>query len=52
MKMKKIGIVISIFEFSISKLGGMAIFMTIWEKTFFEIFTWEGHTSTEVSKGY
>ena len=32
MKMKKLGKISSIFEFSISKLGYMDIFMKIWEK--------------------
>ena len=32
MKMKKIGKTSSIFEFSISKLGYMEVFMKIWEK--------------------
>ena len=42
----------SIFELSISKLGCMELFIKIWEKKFFfKIFTWEGHTRTEVSKG-
>ena len=42
----------SIFELSISKLGCMELFIKIWEKIFFfKIFTWEGHTRTEVSKG-
>ena len=56
MKIKKIGKISSIFEFSISKLGSMKLFIKIWEKRvflrfFFEIFTWEGHTTrTEVSK--
>ena len=31
-KMKKLGKISSIFEFSISKLGYMDIFMKIWEK--------------------
>ena len=38
MKMKKCEKLISIFEFSISKSGYVAVFMKIWEKTFDPIF--------------
>ena len=41
----------SIFEFSISKLGCVELFIKICEKVFFEIFAVEGHTRTDVSKG-
>ena len=49
---EKIGKMSSIFEFSISKLGCVALFIKIWEKCFFfEIFTLEGHTGTEINSG-
>ena len=53
MKMKKFGKMSSIFEFSISELGYMKLFIKIWEKSFFSKFFPEkkGHTITEVSKG-
>ena len=38
MKMKKIGKISSIFEFSISKLGFKELFMKIWGKSFFSKF--------------
>ena len=41
------------FWISISKLGCIDLFIKIWEKSiFFEIFNWERHTRTEVSKGF
>ena len=41
------------FWISISKLGCIDLFIKIWEKIiFFEIFNWERHTRTEVSKGF
>ena len=43
MNMKKFGKMSSIFEFSVSKLGYMEVFMKIWEKNemkkFFNYFT-------------
>ena len=52
MRLKKYGKMSSIFEFSISKLGCMEIFIKISKKKlFFEIFTCEGLTRAEESKG-
>ena len=51
MKMKKYGKMISIFEFSISELGYIELFIKISGKFFFKFFTWEGHTGIEVSTG-
>ena len=38
MKMKKFGKMSSVFEFSISKLGSMELFIKIWENLFFSKF--------------
>ena len=38
-KMKKLGEMISIFEFSLSKLGHMETFMKIWKKNVFNCWT-------------
>ena len=38
MRMKKFGKMSSIFEFSISKLGYMKLFIKIWENKFFSNF--------------
>ena len=52
MRLKKYGKMRSIFEFSISKLGCIEIFIKISKKKLFlEIFTCEGRTRAEVSKG-
>ena len=52
MRLKKYGKMSSNFEFLISRLGCMEIFIKIFKKKlFFEIFTCEGHTRAEVSKG-
>ena len=52
MKTKKLAKMISIFDFSIWKLGYMELFIKMWEKKCFCFpnFTWKGHTMTEVLK--
>ena len=50
-KDEKFGKISPIFEFSISKLGYMELFIKIWEKSFIlEIFISVGNTRTEVLK--
>ena len=51
MNVKKFGKTSSIFEFSISKLGYMELFIKIWEKIFFSKFLPEKDTPGQRYQG-